>query len=101
MMAGNIWRRVVTDLDTVYIDYQTSVDESKMPNYFVQLLRTAFAAEIAITITDQATKADYFRGLAFGTPSENGRGGLFVSLCHRQPWLLPQIIEDYALIAVR
>ena len=95
-------QELYTDLETVFIDYQTSIDESKMPNYFVQLLRTGFAAEIAVTITDQATKADYFRGLAFGTPSENGRGGLFresVNIDSRGR--LPQIIEDYALIAVR
>ena len=73
-----------------------------MPNYFIQLLRSAVAAELAIVITDQTTKADYFRGLAFGTPGENGRGGLFreaVNVDSRGR--LPQIIEDYALIAVR
>jgi hypothetical protein len=91
-----------TNLESVYIDYQESVDESKMPHYFVQLLRTALASELAITITDQPTKADYFRTLAFGTPGENGRGGLFreaVNIDSRGR--LPQIIEDYALIAVR
>jgi hypothetical protein len=91
-----------TNLESVYIDYQESVDESKMPHYFVQLLRTALASELAITITDQSTKADYFRTLAFGTPGENGRGGLFreaVNIDSRGR--LPQIIEDYALIAVR
>lgn len=95
-------QELYTNLESVYIDYQESVDESKMPHYFVQLLRTALASELAITITDQATKADYFRTLAFGTPGENGRGGLFreaVNIDSRGR--LPQIIEDYALIAVR
>ena len=95
-------QELYTNLESVYIDYQESVDESKMPHYFVQLLRTSLASELAITITDQATKADYFRTLAFGTPGENGRGGLFreaVNIDSRGR--LPQIIEDYALIAVR
>ena len=95
-------QELYTNLESVYIDYQESVDESKMPYYFVQLLRTALASELAITITDQSTKADYFRTLAFGTPGENGRGGLFreaVNIDSRGR--LPQIIEDYALIAVR
>tara|TARA_S200002703_G_scaffold150268_1_gene148508 strand:- start:1245 stop:1859 length:615 start_codon:yes stop_codon:yes gene_type:complete len=94
--------QLYTNLETVYIDYQSTVDETKMPNYFIQLLRSAVAAELAIVITDQTTKADYFRGLAFGTPGENGRGGLFreaVNVDSRGR--LPQIIEDYALIAVR
>jgi len=95
-------QELYTNLESVYIDYQESVDESKMPHYFVQLLRTSLASELAITITDQTTKADYFRTLAFGTPGENGRGGLFreaVNIDSRGR--LPQIIEDYALIAVR
>lgn len=95
-------QELYTNLNSVYIDYQESVDESKMPHYFVQLLRTALASELSITITDQTTKADYFRTLAFGTPGENGRGGLFreaVNIDSRGR--LPQIIEDYALIAVR
>lgn len=94
--------QLYTDLETVYIDYQESVSESKMPVYFVHLLRTAFAGELGMIITDQVSKADYFRGIAYGSPGENGRGGLFreaVNIDSRGR--LPQIIEDYALIQVR
>lgn len=69
--------RLLTDYETVYIDYITDVDESRFPEYFVYMLRHALAADIAEPLTDQITKADYFRSLAFGTPAENGRGGLF------------------------
>ena len=91
-----------TDLETVFIDYQETVSESKMPVYFVHLLRNALAGELGIVITDQASKADYFRAIAYGSPGENGRGGLFreaVNIDSRGR--LPQIIEDYALIQVR
>jgi len=94
--------QLYTDLETVYIDYQESVAESKMPVYFVHLLRNAFAGELGMIITDQASKADYFRQIAYGSPGENGRGGLFreaVNIDSRGR--LPQIIEDYALIQVR
>ena len=73
-----------------------------MPYYFVHLLKTSLAAELAMVITDQVTKADYYRGLAFGMPSENNRGGLFresVNIDSRGQ--LPQVIEDYSLIDVR
>ena len=69
--------RLLTDYDTVYIDYVADVDESRFPEYFVYMLRYALAAEFAEPLTDQITKADYFRALTFGTPAENGRGGLF------------------------
>ena len=94
--------QLYTDLETVFIDYQETISESKMPVYFVHLLRNALAGELGIVITDQASKADYFRSIAYGSPGENGRGGLFreaVNIDSRGR--LPQIIEDYALIQVR
>lgn len=94
--------QLFTNLDTVFIDYQETISESLMPIYFVHLLRNAFAAELGLVITDQTTKADYFRQIAYGSPGENGRGGLFreaVNIDSRGR--LPQIIEDYSLIQVR
>ena len=94
--------QLFTNMQTVYIDYQQSVAESKMPVYFIRLLRMALAAELAIVITDQATKADYFRGQAFGTPGENGRGGLMREAMNIDArGQSTQIVEDYSLIEVR
>lgn len=94
--------QLYTNLETVYIDYQATVDESKMPNYFVHFLRTAMAAELGMVITDQASKSDYFRAIAYGTPGEQNRGGLFreaMNIDSRgKP---PQIIEDYSLVELR
>jgi len=93
---------LVTNMETVFIDYQQTITEAKMPNYFVRLLRTALAAELAIVITDQATKADYFRALAYGSPAENGRGGLMREAMNIDArGQSTQIVEDYSLIQVR
>lgn len=95
-------QELYTNLETVYIDYQATVSESRMPEYFVMLLRTAMAAELAMVITDQVTKSDYYRGLAYGTPGENGRGGLMREAMNIDSrGKAPQIIEDFALIDVR
>ena len=94
--------QLFTNLETVFIDYQETISESQMPIYFVHLLRNAFAAELGLVITDQTSKADYFRQIAYGSPGENGRGGLFreaVNIDSRGR--LPQVIEDYSLIQVR
>ena len=94
--------QLFTNMETVYIDYQESIVESKMPVYFGRLLRTAMAAELAIVITDQAAKSDYFRGQAFGTPMENGRGGLMREAMNIDArGQSTQIVEDYSLIEVR
>jgi len=69
--------QVYTNEETVYVDYQFTPNESALPSYFVQLLKYAMAAEIAETVTDQLTKAEYFERKAYGTPQENRRGGYF------------------------
>ena len=91
--------QVYTNFEQVFIDYQGTVNESKMPPYFVELLTTALAARIAFVITDQISKADYFRALTYGSPSDSGRGGLMREAMNvdsrGKP---PQVIEDYSLI---
>lgn len=94
--------QLYTNLETVYIDYQETVSESLMPPYFVRLLRMAMSAELALVITDQQSKMEYFRGITFGSPGENGRGGLFreaVNIDSRGQ--LTKTIDDHSLVQVR
>jgi hypothetical protein len=94
--------QLYTNLETVYIDYQETVSESLMPPYFVRLVRMAMAAELALVITDQQSKMEYFRGITFGSPGENGRGGLFreaVNIDSRGQ--LTKTIDDHSLVQVR
>lgn len=94
--------QLYTNMETVYIDYQSNVSESKMPPYFVRLLRTALASELAIVVTDQASKADYFRAMAYGSPGESGRGGMMREAMNIDArGQSTQIVEDYSLIEVR
>ncbi len=91
-----------SSMETVFIDYQATVPESAMPPYFVRLLKTALAAELAIAVTDQAQKADYFRALTYGSPGENGRGGRMREAMNIDArGQSTQIVEDYSLIEVR
>lgn len=92
---------LLTDYSEVWIDYQFLPDESLMPPHFVRLLRAAVAAELAIPVTDSTTKASYWHGMAFGTPQDNMRGGLFrvaASIDGNRP---AQAINDFPLVAVR
>jgi hypothetical protein len=70
--AGGLY----TNLEEVWIDYQYRPEPAVFPPYFVRLLKTALAAEFAEPITDQITKADYYYTKAYGSLSENMRGGL-------------------------
>lgn len=91
-----------TDYESVWIDYQFRPDPSLFPQYFVRLLKTALAAEFAEPITDQITKADYFHSRAYGSPSENMRGGLVrVAINIDGADRPPQTIQEFPLTDVR
>lgn len=94
--------KLITNYEEVYIDYPYQTPEFAMPQYFVQLLKYAMAWHLAQPVTEQEAKAQYWQGVAFGGPSENGRGGFFRQAANidgqGQP---PQVIEDYALVAAR
>jgi len=93
---------LLTNLTNVYIDYQYSVPEYAMPQYFVQLLKYMVAWHIAETITEQQDKANKWQRVATGDISENGRGGYFRTAAQIDGQNNPvRIIEDYSLIAVR
>jgi hypothetical protein len=93
---------LLTNYETVWIDYQFRAEEALMPPYFVHLLRTALAAEFAEPITDQITKADYYHKKAFGNPSENMRGGLVRVAINIDGLDRPsQMIEEFPISDVR
>jgi hypothetical protein len=94
--------KLLTNLTSVYIDYQFSVPEFAMPQYFVQLLKYMVAWHIAETVTEQQDKSAKWQRVATGDPSENGRGGFFRTAAQIDGQNNPvRVIEDYSLIAVR
>ena len=94
--------KLLTNLTSVFIDYQFSVPEYAMPQYFVQLMKYMVAWHIAETITEQQDKATKWQRVATGDISENGRGGYFRTAAQIDGQNNPvRIIEDYSLIAVR
>lgn len=88
--------------EEVWVDYQFLPEPAIFPQYFVRLLKTALAAEFAEPITDQITKADYFHNRAYGSPSDNMRGGLVrVAINIDGADRPPQTIEEFPLTDVR
>jgi hypothetical protein len=94
--------QVLTNLQSVFIDYQYSVPEFAMPQYFVQLLKYQMAWHIAEAITEQGDKAARWQRVALGDPAENMRGGYFRQACQMDSQGNPtRVIEDFSLIDVR
>jgi hypothetical protein len=94
--------KLLTDYEVVYIDYQYNVPEYALPHYFVQLLKYEMAWHLAVPITDQAEKSEYWRTIAEGTPGENGRGGYMRQAMNIDGQGQPtNAIQDFSLINVR
>ena len=94
--------KLLTNYETVYVDYQFAVEEYEMPHYFVQNMKYQLAWHLAMPITDQIEKTDYWRTVAKGTPGENGRGGYMRQAMNIDGQGQPTNgIQDFTLIDVR
>jgi hypothetical protein len=94
--------KLLTDYEQVYIDYQYSVPEFEMPSYFVQLLKYMMTWHLALPITDQTDKSQYWQSVATGSPAENGRGGYLRQAMNIDGAGNPtNAINDFSLISVR
>ena len=94
--------KLLSNYETVYVDYQYAVEEYEMPHYFVQNMKYQLAWHLAMPITDQLEKTDYWRSVAQGTPSENGRGGYMRQAMNIDGQGQPTNgIQDFTLIDVR
>jgi hypothetical protein len=94
--------KLLADYEQVYIDYQYSVPEYEMPSYFVQLLKYMMTWHLALPITDQTDKSQYWQSVATGAPAENGRGGYLRQAMNIDGAGNPtNAINDFSLISVR
>lgn len=94
--------KILTDYEEVYVDYQYNVPEYALPHYFVQLLKYQLAWHLAMPITDQVDRSEYWKTVAEGTPGENGRGGYMRQAMNIDGQGKPtNAIQDFSLIDVR
>ena len=94
--------QLLTNISTVFIDYQYSAPEYAWPQYFTQLMKYMLAWHLAEPITEQGEKASRWRQVAIGEPAENGRGGYFRQAMQIDGANSPnQVFEDWTLVTVR
>lgn len=94
--------KLLTNQETVVVDYQYLPTEAEMPSYFIQLLKYMMAWHLADPITDQISKTQQWQVTAVGTPSENGRGGYFrTAMVIDGQGNTSAAFEDFSLIEVR
>lgn len=70
-------RWLFTDYTTIVIEYIHRTPESQWPGYFHTLAIEALAATLALPVTENASKEQLHRVIAYGSAGEGGRGGLF------------------------
>ena len=94
--------KILSNYEKIYVDYQYAVTENEMPHYFVQLLKYQMVWHLALPITEQLEKSDYWRQVTQGMPSENGRGGYMRTAMSIDAQGKPiNAIQEFPLIDVR
>lgn len=75
------WERVggkiATNLATVVIHHSAIPEIAKMPKYFHMLAVNALAATFAMPAKESEQLATFYHQKAFGSPEQNGKGGLW------------------------
>jgi len=96
-------RELYADQPEVWIDYMIRPDINDWPPYLYSLMQYALAAEFAEPATDQTSKADYWRTVAWGGPTEGGKGGYSRTARNldAQGQQVQQIRDDTPLINAR
>jgi hypothetical protein len=68
---------VLTNADIVYAEYQADVHESDWPPHFITFMKHVMATEMAFPVTRKLDVQKYWYDRTYGTPQDNGAGGLF------------------------
>lgn len=69
-------RKIVSNYDRLWVEYSAIRPEPEWPAWFVDLMVAVVGSRIAFLLTDQQGTQDAWQARAYGTPSENGLGGL-------------------------
>lgn len=69
--------KIFSNRNLLWLEYQFEAEVGDWPAYFTNLVIAAMASDLSIPITSKTDRAEYWHQVAFGTPQENGRGGLF------------------------
>lgn len=83
--GGAFW----SDQSPLFAEYTRAVPESDWPSWFRQLVVSAFAADLA-DFCQLSTKARELRQEAWGTPGEQGEGGLYAQARNEDSRHAPQ-----------
>lgn len=94
--------KIFSNEESLWIDHRVSVVEAKFPPYFVQFMVFEMASLLAVPITEDEAKADFWRKVARGTPQEGGKGGYYQTATQADAMgNTGSQIDDYELIRAR
>lgn len=69
-------QRIYTNHQVLIADFVAEMDEATWPAYFVELMVGVMCEKIAFAITDQQNVQTDWMNKVYGSPGENGRGGM-------------------------
>ena len=93
---------VLCNEETLYCRYVYPAQPGDWPPYVDQVMVKALAADCARPVTDETNTGVELKTEAFGTPQEQGMGGLLLTAITLDSQMSPpESFEDFPLVAVR
>lgn len=83
--------RVESDFTDLWIIYTKRVSETLWPDSFTRFVAYAFAAELSLPVTQKKSLLETYKGLAYGSPSEGFRGGMYLEAMQEDTWSDPMV----------
>jgi len=95
--------RLLTNYESIYVDYLADIDESYWPSYFVDYAAHALAADVCLTLTRDRGLKDELDEKIGGLPSDGGMGGLFARARRKDSYHAPanNKFRKFPLLMVR
>lgn len=70
-------QRIYSNYERMLADFVVIKTENEWPGWFADLMMYCFMADVAFAVTDSQSTADRWVSFAYGSPSEEGKGGYF------------------------
>lgn len=84
--------RLLANAEAIWISYSTLANPARWPGDFRELFATALMAEYALAIREDRPLHDRLYLKAFGTPSQDGKGGMFATALELDSQSVPSTV---------
>lgn len=97
-----IGNKLMTNEPEIWVKYQFNINEELWPEYFTELMIKVMQVELCQIVTDNTTLFQELKYEVYGTPTQNGLGGIVNTTMYLDSRDTPSVyIKDFSLTDAR